>query len=79
MSDDNKLPNPSAHNYSKAGTSPQDKPRRFKPITHDRDDNNVNEESARTTGTVRRNRPPAISTSSGGNYGILSSTAKDCC
>lgn len=81
MSDDNTLPNPSAHIHSTAA-SPTDtraQPRRFEPITQGRDDDDDDEESTRMTGTVRRNRPLAISTSSGDNYGMLSSTAEDCC
>ena len=40
--------------------------RRFESITHDDD-----EETATTTGTVRRNRPPAITTDSVQNYGTF--------
>lgn len=72
MSDDNNSPDPGAHSYSTGGTSPKDKPRRFEPITHDqkRDYEDLN---TRTTGTIRRNRPPAILTSSGDNHGSLDS------
>lgn len=79
MSDDKKTPNPDAHKDA-TPASPSDartQPRRFEPITHEQDEDDGDEESTRTTGTVRRNRPPAITTSSGDNYGMLSSTDKE--
>lgn len=68
MSDDDNSPNPRASNRS-SDTSPTDtraEPRRFEPILPDNDDDYTT-----TTGTVRRNRPPAISTSSTPNYGTF--------
>lgn len=73
MSDDNDFPNAGAHKHSTA-TSPTDiRPRRFEPITSDQDHDDDGEESTRTTGTIRRKRPPAISTSSGDNYASMAS------
>jgi len=60
MSSHDDQTDPGAPNYS-TDTSPTDTrapSRRFQPITQDDDD----EESATESGTVRRNRPPAIST-----------------
>ena len=78
MSNDNSSFKARAHNNSTADPFPQGRPRRFEPITHDRGDDNVNEEGARMTGTMRRNRPPAISTSSGDNYGMFFSKVEEC-
>ena len=71
MSDDK---SPGAHTYFTGATSPKDEPRRFEPITRDRDYDLDGEgsESPRPTGTIRRNRPPAISTSSADHYGMIS-------
>ena len=72
MSSDDESKRPTAHNAS-TDTSPADTQlpsRRFESITHDDD-----EESMTTTGTVRRNRPPAISTTGSTIYGNLRSSA----
>lgn len=85
MSDGNDPPNLGAHSLSTSGNSQKDKPRRFEPITHDQDqdyadgDEDEDEQSTRTMGTIRRNRPPAISISSRDHYGMFTSTADDCC
>ena len=68
--------NPAAHHDSTPpspmGTPTQ--PKHFEPIIHnqhdDADTDDGDEETSRTTGTMRRNRPPAISTRSRDNYGI---------
>ena len=78
MSNDNSSSKARAHNYSTADPFSLGRPRRFEPITHDRGDDSVNDEGARTTGSMRRNRPPAISTSSGDNYGMFFSVAEEC-
>lgn len=67
---------PAAHHDSTApspiGTPTQ--PKLFEPITHTQDDDadtdDGAEETSRNTGTMRRNRPPAISTRSRDIYGI---------
>lgn len=86
MSDDKNPPKASVHDHSTA-TSPADsRPRRFEPITHDQDDDDENDDDdeggTRTIGTIRRNRPPAISVNSGDNHGMFSlrlPTAEKCC
>ena len=64
MSDEDTSPNSSTHNYSTAAspTDTRTQPRRFEPITHDQGDDDGDEESTRIPSTIRRNRPPAIST-----------------
>ena len=81
MSEDSTSPNSAAHNYSTA-SSPTDtgtQPRRFEPIIHGQERDDGDEESTRMMGTIRRNRPPAISTNSGDNYGMFSLKADECC
>ncbi len=68
MSENNNSPNLRASNRS-SDTSPTDTPalpRRYEPILQDDDD-----ESTTTTGTVRRSRPPAISTGGALDYGTF--------
>ena len=73
MSDHNTSSNSSARKYSTA-TSPIDtrtQLQRFEPITHDQDNDNSEEESTKKPDTIRRNRPPAISTSRVDVYGMF--------
>ena len=73
MSDHDTSPKLSAPNSSTA-PSPSDsriQPRRFEPITHDQGDREGDQESTRTPGTIRRNRPSAISTSHIDEYGMF--------
>ncbi len=80
MSEENNSVDSTAHNDSTtdSATDTRTQPRRFEPITHDQDNDDGEEESTRTTGTIRRNRPPAISTRSGDNYGMFSSKVEEC-
>lgn len=79
MSDDSTSSNSSAHNHSMAAspTDTRTQPRRFEPITQDHGDDDGNGESTNTPGTIRRNRPPAISTSRADIYGMFSSHSRD--
>ena len=73
MSDRNTSPKLSARNDSTA-PSPTDsriQPRRFEPITHDQGDREGDQEITKTPGTIRRNRPSAISTSRVDEYGMF--------
>ena len=73
MSDHNTSPKFGARNYSTA-SSPTDsriQPRRFEPIIHDQDDREGDQESTRAPGTIRRNRPAAISTSRVDEHGMF--------
>ena len=79
MSHDSTSANSSALNYSMAA-SPTDtriQPQPFEPITDDQSDDEGDGESTRTPGTVRRSRPPAISTSRGDIYGMFSFYSRD--
>ena len=74
MSEENTSSNSSTYTSSTAA-SPSDtrsQPRRFEPITHDQGDDDGDEDNTRVPGTIRRKRPPAISTSGGSNYGMIS-------
>lgn len=79
MSDDSISSNSSAHNHPTAAspTDTRTQPRRFEPITQDQGDDDGNGESTNTPGTIRRNRPPAISTSRADIYGMFSFHSRD--